>query len=204
MTVYERVKDFLEKDGVSSDKIVTIIKVGSSLYWDDPVDNDYLTIVRDYIKPSKRHIHLREDNIVDDYFIMDESYYKGLLNMELGPQSMFESLCWINPLVVKPSHILYGVHDYETKFENNQEHVKETLKALIDKFGLFSPKNGYVVRDLLPKVLYHTYLMLTFYKNKSTNIDESTLSIMRDIKKKKEGSISLKGWIEEELKTIRE
>lgn len=205
MTVYERYIDFLKKDKVDIENLVTIIKVGSALYWDDPVDNDYLAIVKNYLQRSKRHIHLREEvGIVDDYFVIDEDYYKGLLNAEIEPQSMFESLCWINPIVVKPEHVIHGDHNYETKFENKGAFVKNNLKRLIVKFGLFYPKNGYIARGLLPKILYHVYLMLSLYKNKNTEITQQMLSTMRDIKTKKEGNISLKSWIEEELNTVSE
>jgi hypothetical protein len=199
MEIYDIFKEFFDKDGIDCE-IKSILKVGSSIYWNDPIDNDFLAVVKDFPHPFKKYIAKRDNGIVDDYFVVDENYYISILNLEIDPDSIFESLCWLNPIVVKPENVIYGENVYVTKFMQNEDYIKKTVSSLIEKFGLFSPKNGYISRDLLPKVMYHIYLMLTFLKNKNTEISSETLSDMSDIRKKKEGNISIKTWIEEELK----
>lgn len=198
MGTYDIFKEFLDKEGINSE-IKTVFRVGSSIYWDDPIDSDYLAVVKDFPHPFKRYIAKRDNGIVDDYFVVDENYYISILKLELRPQTMFESLCWLNPLVVKPEHVVYGKNEYVSNFMRDEDFVKENISFLIEKFGLLSPKNGYISRNILPKVMYHIYLMLTFLRRKNIKITEDTLSVMQNIRKKKEGNISIKDWIEEEL-----
>lgn len=204
--IYKVVLDVLKRLNINS-SIKCIALIGSSLFWDDPNDTDYLVIL-DHFETKSGRFNSVFSSISEKkcFYIYDENFYKSILNFknpEIYSKGFLYIVASLNPFIFKPENILYGDYQYFSTFFENETTIKKSIKEIIENKGITifnkeERKNPYK----FPKSFYFLYLILSFLKNQDNKITTTILDNMRNIKLKENNFIESLDWIFSEINNL--
>jgi len=201
--LFQTIKAAIVKQGIWGE-ISCIMKIGSSIFFDDPVDIDYLVLVKNSKLKDLNIIKIQLDNEqVLDLFVVGEYPYKlKIENFEFF--KFYESLFLMNVLDLYQNNIIYGIYpEINMNFFEKEYEIKNCMKNVVNAFFLLDPiKNRRIVNGFLPKYLYNYAIILIFFKNNNTLVTNETLNFIKNIRSPEESNSYLVNWFNDELNTI--
>lgn len=135
-------------DKLIPNKILAIFRVGSKVYGLDngESDEDYIVIVDKFDAANV----LKQEGY--DFFILGDSYFEKLCNLDKGTLSYFA--VWIDEVLIAKKNLVYIDETYKKRFDliinvDWKQHFKSWLARVVEYFALR------IEHTNNPKPLYH-------------------------------------------------
>lgn len=176
--------------------VKAIMKTGSQILRSNPSDLDFLVIVNNlsvlYFK-----IRLEHEGVKYDITVKEESGLEKVLNFGFENIDEIPTVALFNFFLAIPQEIIYGEWDKTWDMISHKEtylwYIKHTYKTTIARAWN---------RVAFSKHWVYYYIILSIYKNNSTEITQKMKQDIDIIYEAREGFFELSQWVEQEIENI--